>query len=74
VVICNTGQYGHSVVFSPFAEPYKRIIYRHQGNNLFSHQLVELPVRDLDAAQRGQKGFVGNNFKGLPPGYEKNSF
>jgi predicted amidohydrolase len=69
VVICNTGQYGDSLAFSPYKEDYKRIIYRHTGQDLFTTQVVYLPVSDLDNAQK-----VNDNnkiFKCKPPGYKK---
>ncbi|HNX48947.1 MAG TPA: hypothetical protein PKL08_02190 [Thermoanaerobaculaceae bacterium] len=79
VVICNTGRYGGSIAVSPFKESWRRTVYRHEGEGLFTSQIVELPLRDLDRVQRGEavklekgsshglKGaFV---FKPLPPGF-----
>ncbi|WP_265442570.1 hypothetical protein [Acetivibrio straminisolvens] len=73
VVICNTGYYGDSIAFSPYREPFKRIIYRHQGQQLFSSQVVSLPVVSLDEAQRNPTSPPSDNgksiFKSAPPGY-----
>jgi len=69
VVICNTGFYGDSLAFCPYDEPYERIVYRHEGQGLFSTQVIKLPVFDLDQAQRGNN--LGKKFKSLPPGYIK---
>ena len=69
VVICNTGHYGDSLVFSPYKESHRRIIYRHEGKNLFTTQIVKLPVSDLDSAQRRED--TKKLFKSPPPGYQK---
>jgi predicted amidohydrolase len=65
VVVCNTGFYGGSVAVSPYKEPHKRTIYRHEGNQLFTTQVIKLPVKELDEAQKGSN----SNFKSKPPGY-----
>ena len=67
VVICNTGQYGDSLAFAPYSKDYKRIIYRHAGQELFTTQVVALPVHDLDDAQKGNDR--NKIFKARPPGY-----
>ncbi len=54
VVICNTGYYGGSVAVSPYYNPHKRTVYRHEGGNLFTTQIIKLPVASLDNAQRAQ--------------------
>jgi hypothetical protein len=54
VVVCNTGTHGGSLAVTPYYEPFKRTIYRHQGRRLSNVQIVELPVRDLMNAQAGQ--------------------
>ncbi|MBM9512584.1 hypothetical protein [Desulfogranum marinum] len=76
VVICNTGFYGGSLAVTPYYEPFRRTLYRHEGKDLFAVQVVRLPVADLDAAQEGNTEYyldAGGNprrqFKNLPPGY-----
>jgi len=76
VVICNTGFYGGSVAVTPYYEPFRRTLYRHEGKDLFTVQVVRLPVADIDAAQQGDTGtYIDENgnqnrlFKHLPPGY-----
>lgn len=76
VVICNTGFYGGSLVVTPYYEPFRRTLYRHEGKDLFAVQVVRLPVADLNAAQQGNTEYYldaeGNphrQFKNLPPGY-----
>ena len=68
VIICNTGFYGGSIAFSPYKEEYKRYVYKHEGANLYTNQIVSLPVKSLLEAQKGndKKG----EFKSLPPGYK----
>jgi hypothetical protein len=68
VIICNTGFYGDSIAFSPYAKTYKRYIYRHKGQQLFSTQVVSLPTKDLIEAQKGND--PKKIFKSAPPGYE----
>ena len=76
VVICNTGFYGGSVAVSPFYEPWRRTIYRHDGNNMLATQVVKLPVKSLDDAQAGIVDRANpadpcskRLFKNLPPGW-----
>ncbi|MCG8552434.1 MAG: hypothetical protein MI799_18685 [Desulfobacterales bacterium] len=76
VVICNTGFFGGSLAVTPYYEPFRRTLYRHEGKDLFTVQVVRLPVADIDAAQQGDTGkyidAAGNQhrlFKHLPPGY-----
>jgi hypothetical protein len=74
VVICNTGFYGGSVVISPFYKPYLRTIYRHEGKEMLSIQIVRIPVRKLIQAQKGKIEKDNENkpiFKSPPPGYDK---
>ncbi len=76
VVICNTGHYGGSVAVAPYYEPTRRTIYRHEGKGLFTAQVVSLPVRDLDKAQKeiityhtNSSGVKKRQFKHTPPGF-----
>ena len=74
VIVCNTGYFGGSVAISPYWEPYKRTIYRHEGKDMLAMQIIKLPVNLLVRAQSGRrvpKDQFGNNiFKSVPPGYE----
>ena len=72
VVICNTGEFGDSIAFSPFKDAYKRIIYRHKGKGLFSTQVVAVPVKSLDHEQKDDEPNV--EFKSRPPGFKKIKF
>lgn len=69
VIICNGGFYGDSLAFSPYEENYKRTVYRHGGQKLFTTQVISLPVRDLDSAQNKQPS--RDKFKSPPPNYRK---
>jgi predicted amidohydrolase len=76
VAVCNTGFHGGSVTVSPFYEPTRRTLYRHEGKRLFTSQVVHLPVADLMQAQNGndlgyldETGKAERRFKSLPPGY-----
>jgi predicted amidohydrolase len=69
VVICNTGFYGGSIVFSLYQEEYKRYIYKHEGSKLFTTQIMNLPVRSLHEAQISSSDKDGI-FKAKPPGYK----
>lgn len=69
VVICNTGYYGGSVCFSPAKEDYKRYIYKHEGQDIFTSQIVELPVESLWKAQCGDSDSM-KKYKSPPPGYK----
>lgn len=70
VAICNTGEFGDSIGFSPYKDSFRRIVYRHKGAGLFSTQVVSFPVKNLDVEQRNQK-LKDKLFKAVPPGYEK---
>lgn len=70
VVICNTGHYGGSVCFSLKDKEWKRYIYRHEGANLFSSQIVRLPVRDFFDAQSKEDMASIKGFKNQPSGYK----
>lgn len=73
VVICNTGEFGDSLAFSPYKKDYQRMIYRNQGAGLFATQVVKLPVKTLIKDQK--KGANINtidesiSFK-MPPHYK----
>lgn len=67
VVICNTGFYGGSIAFAPYKDDYKRYVYKHEGGNLYTNQIVLLPVASLFKAQIGKDN---DKFKSCPPGYE----
>lgn len=67
VIICNTGHYGGSICFSLKEKDFQRYIYRHEGANLFTSQIVELPVKTFKESQKA-KG--GNGYKNVPPEYE----
>lgn len=67
VIICNTGYYGGSVVFSPYRDDYKRYIYKLEGSKIFNVQVVSIPVKTLDFARKTDED---KEFKSRPPGYE----
>jgi predicted amidohydrolase len=70
VVICNCGYYGGSIAVSPFRKPFRRIVYRHSGQNLPNAQLIGLPLSELKEHQ--EKAPCHNDlFKSLPPGFDK---
>lgn len=79
VVICNSGKYGNSLAYSPYREEYKRIVYKSSGANLFSTQVISLPVDELnknqiEAHEKFQNSSTtsskNSTFK-WPPGYKK---
>lgn len=67
VVICNTGKFGDSLVFSPYQKSFQRMIYRNQGANLFATQVVRLPVKQL---MEEQKSSGASKIFKVPPGFE----
>lgn len=69
VVICNTGFYGGSMVFSLYKEEYKRYIYKHEGGKLFTTQILNIPIKSLHEAQVSVSDEDGV-FKAKPPGYK----
>lgn len=66
VVVCNCGRFGGSLAVSPFREPFRRLIYRHNGQELPNAQVVQLPLRAIDD---GQKRNYNPDLKSLPPGF-----
>lgn len=77
VVICNTGFFGGSLAVSPFYEPWKRTVYRHDGNQMLATQVIKLPVQALESAQAGDVEKTDSAdpcskrlFKNLPPGWQ----
>lgn len=74
VIVCNTGYYGGSVAVSPYHAAYKRTLYSHNGNELFTTQVVNLPVKGIAEALKGSCGVVPRTaysekvFKEPPPG------
>jgi predicted amidohydrolase len=70
VIICNTGFFGGSLVFSPYINEFKRYLYKHEGGRLFTTQAIQLPVAQLDEAQ-APGGNNGAIFKAQPPGYRQ---
>lgn len=69
VVICNSGHYGGSVCFTPAKHEYQRYSYKHEGHDLFTTQIVSIPVDALWKAQSEDRDAL-NGFKNPPPGYE----
>ena len=63
------GYYGDSLAFPPFEDSYKREIYRHRWRDLFSTQVVKLPVRELIDAQK-KAPEKSKDFKAPPPGFK----
>ena len=70
VIICNTGFYGGSICFSLYKDDYRRYLYKHEGNKLFTSQIVSLPVESLIKAQQLDTG--NTEFKSQPPSYINN--
>lgn len=70
VIICNTGHYGGSIAFSLFDKEYKRYIYKHEGIELFTSQIVTLPVKALVEEQLKDHLDHNDVFKSQPPGYQ----
>lgn len=69
VVICNSGHYGGSVCFTPAKHEYQRYSYKHEGHDLFTTQIVSIPVDALWKAQSEDRDAL-NGFKNPPPGYK----
>jgi predicted amidohydrolase len=72
MVICNTGFFGGSIAVSPYYEPWRRTVYRHDGNDMFATQVISLPVQSLDDAQLAAPTSSQKRlFKSLPPGWRR---
>ena len=72
VVVCNTGHYGGSLAYSPYKDCYRRFIYLHRGGELYTSQVVSLPVKDLINFQENNDDKLEKRiFKSLPPGYKE---
>lgn len=75
LIICNTGFYGGSIAVAPYHDPWRRTIYRHEGNNMLATQVIRVPVRKLDEAQLGkntaESAGAKSPFKSLPPGWKR---
>lgn len=54
VVICNMGNYGSSLAFSPYRKDHKRQKLRITGNEVDVAVTIELPLKNIDRAQRGE--------------------
>ena len=70
VVICNTGYHGGSVAVAPYKDTWLRTVYRHDGQKLFTSQIIKLPVASLVQHKQGMK-LLGPELKALPPGFKK---
>jgi len=70
VVVCNTGIYGGSTVVSPYYEAYKRTLYAHNGKDLFTTQVIKLPIKGIADAMAYDYGSSSakQEFKHPPPG------
>lgn len=73
VVVCNSGHFGGSVVFSPYKDSFKRNIFKLEGKNIFNVQIVSIPVKSLDKARNIDDDDIDelrkSPFKSRPPGY-----
>jgi len=73
VVVCNTGFFGSSTAMTPYARHYRRPTYRIQGQHLETSQIISLPVKAIDNAQRtGDLADGYDELKALPPGLPRN--
>ncbi|MBK7578496.1 MAG: carbon-nitrogen hydrolase family protein [Ignavibacteria bacterium] len=74
VIVCNTGFYGGSIAVSPYHSAHRRTIYSHNGNDLFTTQVVRLPVNGIEQSLRGNGEVIAlvdqpqRLFKDPPPG------
>lgn len=70
VVVCNCGFFGGSYAVSPYKKPYRRAIYKNNGQKLTNAQVVELPLKELMEIQNGSLNNEKTDFKSLPPGFK----
>lgn len=73
VVVCNTGFLGGSIAVSPYYDAYKRTLYSHDGKELFTTQVIKLPVNGIEEAMNGKmppktSKVTKREFKDPPPG------
>lgn len=69
VIICNSGLYGGSICFTLSKNDYDRYRYKHEGHELFTTQIISLPVDSLFKAQIGDEK-CKTLYKSCPPGYK----
>ncbi|HEX3039062.1 MAG TPA: hypothetical protein VHP54_02040 [Caproiciproducens sp.] len=69
VAICNAGEFGNTIIVSPYKEGYKRVSFNEVGQNIKNYQIIPIPVAELDNAQKSSN----KAFKTQPPGYEQRS-
>ena len=69
VVICNSRHYGGSGCVTPAKHEYQRYSYKHEGHDLFTTQIVSIPVDALWKAQSEDMDAL-DEFKNPPPGYK----
>jgi len=68
VVVCNTGHYGGSLVYTPYKDTFKRYSFLNKGMDMIESQVISIPVDSLIKFQK--KEVKGKRlFKSLPPGY-----
>ncbi|MGA1826268.1 MAG: carbon-nitrogen hydrolase family protein [bacterium] len=72
VVICNTGYFGGSLAVAPYYDAFNRTLYEHNGQLLFTTQVVQLEVKGIIEAQKGNT-HIGKKqiWKTPPPGWLK---
>ena len=68
VIVCNTGHYGGSLAVAPYYESFRRTVYSHEGQRLFTAQVIQLPVLGLNRAwDNTQTTGITREFKDPPP-------
>ncbi len=60
------------MAISLFSSPQNRTIFRTEVNNIFTTQIVNLPLKELFKHQRSDASIKDGTptFKSLPPGYK----